>query len=143
MKQRGRNTSGSLKAVGTLEVCPRLAPPAELSEYEASVWHSVVNTKPAEWFQADTLQLLVSYCKHCSTALVIDRQLSVFNPDWLADDEGLDRYRKLTDLREKQTRAINALSRSMRLTQQARYDTQKAAVADRKATGKSKPWRVD
>lgn len=139
MKQRGRNTAGGLKVVDTVEVCPRLAPPAELSEYEASVWHSVVNTKPAEWFQADTRQLLIAYCKHCSTALVLDSQLDEFKPQWLADSDGLDRYRKLTDMREKQTRAINALSRSMRLTQQARYDTQKAAVADRKASGK-KPW---
>lgn len=139
MKQRGRNATGHLQIAPAVELCPRIAPPAELSEFEAAVWVSVVNTKPAEWFQADTKQLLIAYCKHTSTAAILDDQLDAFKPEWLADTEGLDRYRKLTDMREKQTRALTALSRSMRLTQQARYDTQKAAVADRKASGK-KPW---
>jgi len=139
MKQRGRNSTGGLKVVQTAEVCPRIAPPAEISEFEASVWHSIVNTKPADWFQNDTKQLLLAYCKHVSTAAVIDTQIDAFKPEWMADPDGLDRYRKLTDMREKQTRAITSLSRSMRLTQQSKYDTQKASVADRKASG-SKPW---
>lgn len=127
-----------LKAVAVQQ---RMAPPGELSELEASVWNSVVNTKPADWFQDDTRQLLIAYCKHASTAMVLDQAIADFDVKWLADDEGMNRYKSLTDMREKQTRAINALSRSMRMTQQARYDTQKAAVANRKESGAKKPWQ--
>ena len=101
---------------------------------------SVVNTKPADWFQADTTQLLVAYCKHTTTAMVLDQQIDTYDPKWLVDNDGLERYRKLIGMRDIQTKAINALSRAMRLTQQARYDTQKAAVADRKARASKKPW---
>lgn len=137
MEQRGRKQQIGLKVV---EITPRAAPPAELSEFEASVWQSVVNTKPAEWFQDDTRQLLIAYCRHAATAALVDQEISAFDPKWMKDDEGLKRYQRLLDMREKQTRAINALSRSMRLTHQARYDTRVAANADRKEKGKRKPW---
>ena len=122
-----------------MEVTPRQPPPAELSEIEAGIWLSVTNTKPADWFQADTTLLMIGYCKHGSTAMLLDRQIDGFDPGWLATDEGIDRFRKLTDMREKQTRAINALSRSMRLTQQSKYDLKVASTTAKKATSK-KPW---
>jgi hypothetical protein len=139
MKQRGRKTISTLRAVESIEVTPRQPPPAELSELEVGIWLSITNTKPADWFQADTEQLLVAYCKHASVAMIIDKQLDEFEPSWLSKDEGLDRYRKLTDLREKQTRVISALSRAMRLTQQSKYGPRKAHSLDMKSGG-HRPW---
>jgi hypothetical protein len=140
MKQRGKKTVGALTAVDMKEVVPRQPPPEVLTELETGIWLSVINTKPADWFQADTTQLMVAYCKHVSTAMLLDKQIAEFEPGWLSDDNGLDRYKQLTDMREKQTRAISALSRSMRLTQQSRYRASVAYVADRKETGRKKPW---
>jgi hypothetical protein len=58
----------------------------------------------------------------------------------LRDDAALARYKLLLDMREKETRAVTALARSMRLTQQAQYSTKKAAtVAESTYTG-PKPW---
>ena len=146
MDKRARKSAASLTIAHPTELCPRLAPPPELSEYEASIWHRVVNTKPAEWFKNDTEQLLISYCRHCSQASIVDIQLKDFEPGWLADKEGLDRYEKLCRLRDLQSKQINALSRSMRLTQQSQYD---AAKAGRKSGGYKgaenagkKPWEI-
>jgi len=41
---------------------------------------------------------------------MLDQELAGFAPEWLKDDSGIERYRKLTDMREKQTRAITSLA---------------------------------
>ena len=142
MKQRGRKSTGAvLSAAGNVQQIPRAAPPAELSEFEAHVWASVVNTKPADWFQADTLPLLLSYCKHVSHAATLDREIAEFDPQWLRDEDGLKRYKTLTDMRERESRAQTALARSMRLTQQAQYNAPTAATQNGKVKGGNKPWQ--
>ena len=139
MQQRGRKSVSGLVAQDNLAPIPRMAPPGDLSDYEAAIWTSVINTKPADWFQADTLPLLLSYCKHVSTAATLDKELSLFDPGWLRDDDGLKRFKLLTDMRERESRALTALARSMRLTQQAQIHKETAGVKSRKVTG-SRPW---
>jgi len=144
MKQSGRKSAESQSVLAPVEIETRVRAPVDLSEFEASIWNQVVNTKPAEWFGGDTIELLKSYCKHVSQANLIDSQLQCFTPDWLADKEGLDRFDKLNRLRDLNTKQINALSRSMRLTQQAKYDAAKAQRRDAKGGGLTndgkKPW---
>lgn len=95
-------------------------------------------TKPSDWFARDTHELLISYCKHTAIVRSLDRQIDGFPVGDLDDKEGLDRYKTLTDMREKHTRALTALSRSMRLTHQSQYRPETAA---RRATGTArKPW---
>src|SRR5918997_294465 len=60
-------------------------------------------------------------------------------PD-LSTGEGLRRYGRLLAMRERETRAITALARSMRLTQQARYDARTANTAANRAGGAPRPW---
>ena len=141
MQQRGRKSAGGLTAAVNVEQIPRAAPPGDLSDYEAAIWSAVINTKPADWFQADTLPLLLSYCKHVSTAATIDRELAEFDPKWLRDDDGLKRYKTLTDMRERESRAQTALARSMRLTQQAQYNAPTAATTANKSKQTAKPWQ--
>lgn len=139
MKQSGRESSES-KAILTPIIEKRVSAPADLSDFETSIWNQVVNTKSADWFGGDTVELLKSYCKHVAQANLIDYQLSQFEPSWLDDKEGLDRFDKLNRLRDLNTKQINALSRSMRLTQQAKYDAAKAERKSRK-DGEKKPWQ--
>lgn len=140
MKQRGKKSAASLVLAETLEISPRQLPPAELDETEAATWMALVNSKPAEWFQADTRQLLLAYCRHTATAAVLDQQIAGFEPAWMVDTDGIDRYRKLTDMREKQTRALTSLSRSMRLTQQSQSHPVTAARTAAKSAKSKKPW---
>lgn len=139
MAQRGRKSAASMATVSTIPG-NRVRAPCDLTEFQTAVWNRVVDTKPSDWFTADTHDLLASYCRHVSTAAVIDQKIDEFRPEWLADDEGMDRYRKLLDMREKQTRAISALARNMRLTQQSKWQP---ATAHRKSDkGGKKPWEL-
>ena len=147
MQQRGRKSAASktLKSVNvedSVTAIPRSAtPPADFTEFEASIWTQVVNTKPADWFGTDTHPLLIAYCKHVATAAVLDRKIAEFEPEWMDSDAGLARYDKLLSAREKQSRAIMALARSMRLTQQSQYDHKTANTANKKSGNGSKtPW---
>jgi len=106
----------------------------------AGIWHSVTGCYPADHFRADTQPLLEMYCRHVDTAQVLNTLIDGMKPEWLKSDEGLARYKTLLDMREKETRAVTALARSMRLTQQAQYSTRKAAtIAENTRTGPA-PW---
>lgn len=138
MARRGRKSAASLAVVTPLPG-QRPEPPRELTKAQAAVWRAVVATKPADWFTEDTHPLLVKYCKHITTSCVLDQQIDEFPAHLLADEDGLKRYEALLRMRERETRAMTALARSMRLTQQSRY---KAETAATKAGGVSsrKPW---
>ena len=140
MQQRGRKGKGIISTAAQVLEIPRLPPPAELSEFEAHCWTSVVNTKPADWFRADTLPILLSYCKHISCAYTLDKEIAEFDPAWLRDDDGLLRYKRLTDMRDRESRALTALARSMRLTQQSQIHHNTAASQSKKTKVGGKPW---
>lgn len=145
MKQRGRKSSSHLATVAPVEPIPRQAPPGDLTDYEAAIWTAVVNSKPADWFDASTLPLLLSYCKHVSHAADLDQEIADFNPKWIRDEQkpnAVSMYKFLLDAREKETRAITALARSMRLTQQSQIHPATAGVAAQKKSGK-KLWESE
>lgn len=141
MKQRGRKSAGKLAVANPVEALPRHAPPESLRAVEAEIWLMVTNALPADWFGRDQLPLLLAYCKHSARAQLLDEQIDAFEPKWLKQDEGLRRYDKLLAMRERETRQITSLARSMRLTQQSR--THKDAAATAAASSKTpsdKPW---
>src|SRR5690349_15437450 len=127
MAQRGRKSAASL-SLGVVTGLPgqRPQPPDELTDEQADLWRAVVTTKPADWFQPDTHPLLSQYVRHVTAARVLATQIDGMDPACLADQEHLQRYEKLLAMRERESRAINALARGMRLTQQSRYDAAKA-----------------
>lgn len=139
MAQRGRKSAASLAVVTSLPG-QRHEPPGELTDDQAAIWRSVVATKPTDWFGEDTHPLLSAYCRHIVAAQVLAEAIDTFNPAWLADEEGLKRYDRLLAMRERETRATTALARSMRLTQQSRYDHKTANTAANGSSGARKPW---
>jgi hypothetical protein len=122
-RKPGRKSAAELGVkISALEV-KRPMPPAELSHSEKETWNVVTKTKPADWFRKDTHPLLVAFCKHIEAARHIDRLLAGFRdqqqdedvdfPDWLAC---LD---KMLRARDRESRCLISLARSMRLSQQA------------------------
>lgn len=138
MTKRGRRSAASLSVVQTLPG-QRPEPPRELTREQKAIWRAVVQTKPADWFTDDSHPLLVAYCRHITTARDLGATIDGFDLALLAEDEHLKRYDRLLAMRERETRAITALARSMRLTQQARYDTKSANTAAKSAPA-SRPW---
>jgi len=90
-----------------------------LTQGERGVWLATVNSKPADWFGTEHVPILIEYVRCVCRAQVVDGQLKAFDDAWLATDDGLARFEKLTSIATKTAGMINRLATAMRLTQQA------------------------
>jgi hypothetical protein len=99
----------------------------------------MINARPAEWFGPEHAGMLAQYCRHKIQADLVAQQLQAFDPAWLADDDGLQRFDKLSAMQDRESKTITALLRSMRLTQQSMIRADKVV---RNSIGR-KPWQVD
>ena len=143
MAARGKQSLASLAVAAPVGVDFRLQPDPSLTSAQKAVWVIVTNARPADWFGPEHSGMLAQYCRHKVQADLVAQQLERFDPAWLADEDGLKRYDKLSAMLERETRAINALLRSMRLTQQSVYNAKSANTAS-SSTGKGrKPWQVE
>lgn len=142
MAERGKKSVASLSVATSVGVDSRLAPPFMLTPAQKAEWVAVVNSRPADWFGPENAAMLVQYCRHKVQSDLIAQQLEEFDPAWLVDDDGMKRFDKLGAMLERETRAINALLRSMRLTQQSLYNAKSANTASQGNKGR-KPWQVE
>lgn len=127
----------SATKVATFE---RPAAPANLTAGQAELWFDVVNRMPADWFTAENMPLLEAYCQSVDLHRTITDQLSVFEAKWLADEDGLRRFARLTEIQGRQAKLMKDLATSMRLTQQSRYRADKASTLERAGRVVKKPW---
>lgn len=139
MAARGKQSLASLAVAATVGVDFRLQPDPSLTAAQKAVWVSITNARPADWFGPEHSGMLAQYCRHKVQADLVAQQLESFDPAWLADEDGLKRYDKLSAMLERETRTINALMRSMRLTQQSLVRADKAV----NTTKGRKPWQVE
>src|SRR5262245_49401553 len=51
-----------------IEQVGRAPPPDNLTEEQREVWLTIVNRMPADWFPAETHDLLAQYCRHVTRA---------------------------------------------------------------------------
>jgi hypothetical protein len=138
MAARGRPSAASLAVVTALPG-QRPEPPPELTDEQAEVWRAVVATKPADWFTADTHPLLTNYCRHTVTAAMVSAMIEAL-PAGDVTDEGVKKFNTLLQMRERESRAVAALARTMRVAQQSRYNALSANTAAEKVGGSRKPW---
>jgi hypothetical protein len=126
MTQRGRRSAASFETnVVTLHQRPK--PPAELTADQAVEWKAIVDRMPADWFPRETHALLVQLCRHVVAARDIERRIRAAKR---VKDLNL-----LLSMQDRERRAIESLSRSMRLSPRSRYSKDKK-------TGPSapRPW---
>jgi len=138
-----RKSAASLSVVGAspVGVASRLPPPHHLSEAERAVWLQLVNDQPADAFTQGHMPLLELYSRHVVNARVLAGQVARFDPEWLAEDDGLKRYDRLLAMSERETRAATAVARSLRITRQS---LDHATVARRvvNMARSAKPWET-
>lgn len=139
MAERGKKSVASLAVASAVGIDRRIAPPAELTAAQKAVWVCLVNARPADWFGDEHLGMLAQYCRHKVQSDLIAQQIEKFNTSWLADEEGLKRFDKLGAMLERETRAMNSLMRSMRLTQQSLIRADKVV----KQSKGRKPWELE
>jgi hypothetical protein len=133
-----RKSAASLSVVQALPGQQRPEPPAELSDEQAVEWRKVVDRLPADWFPAESHQLLVAYVRHVVNARVIAGKIRAFDPAWLDEPEGLQMFDKLTMIGDREGRAISSLATRMRLTQQSRF--QKTTATVKASNAGYRPW---
>lgn len=128
-----RKSAASLAIVPAAPV--RLAPvPEGLSDSESRLWRETVESKPADWFGADSYPILKEYVR---TASVCDQLARVV--DLAFQGAGTD-LKTALDLRDKEAKRLASLATKLRLTPQSRYGPRAAATADAKANGR-RPWQ--
>ena len=147
----------SRKSIADLSIVPEIPlgskpkPPAELTPEQSIVWNDTVSAMPAGWFKPETHNSLIQYCRHVAAAsfnafLITEMQMRPFpmSKDEAKKEDGetepeayfdLEAYDRLLKMQERESRAANALARSMRITLQATYDKSK-----KKEGGGNMPW---
>jgi hypothetical protein len=137
MRQRGRKPLGLV----TLTPARPAPPPAELSDAQAQVWRDVAASMASNWMTRAAQPVLVAFCRHVCRARLLELQIAAFEVEWTRVEGGLQRLNLLLQMAERETRAITACGRALRLTPSTQLDARTAArrVLDVPDTG-LRPW---
>jgi hypothetical protein len=136
MAQKGRKSAASLSIVTQLET-RRPPPPDDLTAEQAEEWRATVSTMPVGWFGRETYPLLASYCRHVCRSRWLAKQLDDHADRIIKLEGGVVLLDKMFGMAEREGRAVLAHARSLRLTQQARYDARAAGRQAMNAPGGS------
>ena len=132
-----RTSSPALSVVTTLKPAKHPPPPRELSARQRELWTLISKSKSPDWWDAGSTPVLRALVAHIETFEVFERQFSDLGD--LSDRGAVERLDKLSRLRDRESKAVAALSAKLRLTQQSRYTAQSAATAA-KRNGGARPW---
>jgi hypothetical protein len=138
MGARGKKSVASLSVVapGGIAAIERPEAPADLTDEQAAEWLNVVNRMPADWFPAETHRLLAQYCCHAVQARYVSQMISNLLAEEQTNNWLLD-YDRLLKMQERESRAMTALARGMRITQQSTYSKHQG-----KGSGFKKPHQM-
>jgi hypothetical protein len=142
MRQRGRKSSTEILTDLVVDVRQSMPvrPPSELTDAQAGIWRDVVGSLPAVLFKRATFPNLIAYCRHACRARLLEMQVARFEPEWTKVKGGLERLDKLLALCERETRAMIACARTLRLTPQAQMHARTAGRAIDNTTTGPFPW---
>ena len=136
MSKPGRQSAADLSvATNITEIAQRPEPPEGLTSRQIIEWKAITNRLPADWFTRETLAMLTQLVGHIEDAEMIETMLQRHRYPEEGKVLDMGEYNTLLISRERESRAIMALSRSMRITQQATYDPER-----RKGSPGKKPW---
>ena len=136
-KKRGRPSAASLLTLAgptdVLQAVERPKAPHDLHDEEVEVWHAVVSSMPADWFDSGTQPLLAQYCRHVVQARrlaeLIERATSDAN--LMIED-----YDRLLKMQQRESMAMCSLATKMKVTQQATTNFR----GNKKTQAGRKPW---
>jgi hypothetical protein len=130
-RKPGRKSRAELAMTGQLlvDVSRRMPPrpPAELSAGQAQIWIDATSSMRGDWLSRGMHPLLIEYCRRVCRSRVIEQEIA----NTAAHD--LDRLDKLFAMAERETKAVLALARALRLTPQSHQHPKTAGrmAADR------------
>jgi hypothetical protein len=119
----------------------RPAVPPEFDKDEARHWRDIVNRMPADWFPAETLPVLTALCADVALSERVAVELRKVKRRSLATDAEFKRFASLGRMRLRLSQSIANLSTKLRLTNQSRLRSERAAQDEQKARH-VKPWDI-
>ncbi|HSG15824.1 MAG TPA: hypothetical protein VLE70_05820 [Anaerolineae bacterium] len=139
MGSRGRKSAVELSVIGPggVSSARRPDPPSELTDEMREVWRTVVNGKPADWFDAGSAPVLAQYCRHVIAARRVAQLIAKIERE---EEFDADLWNRLLRAQERQSAQIASLGTKMRLLPQSRYDARSAARAARRVPERPAPW---
>lgn len=136
-RKRGRKSAASLMTVGgmtdAIQIVERQKPSHDLNDEETEVWHAVVSSVPADWFDASTAPLLTQYCRHVVQA----RRLAELIEKATSDTElSITDYDRLLKMQQRESGAMCSLAVKMKISQSAILNQR----GNKKTQAGRKPW---
>ena len=81
---------------------------------------------PADWFGRESVPVLTAYCRHVCRARWLAGHIDTYADKLVSEPGGVQTLDKMFAMAERELRAVLAHARSLRLTQQSRYDARAA-----------------
>ena len=138
MGSRGRRSEADL-AVVVVDSAERRPPPDTLSQAEAGIWGSIMESLPADWFRPSDWPILAAYCQ---TAVQYEQATTELRgePLTLTADNGRIYRHPLLAIQHTAALRLAALAVKLRLCPSSRM-RQDATGAKGKMQPGSKPWQ--
>jgi hypothetical protein len=111
-----------------------------LTDGQSAIWRDVISSLPGDWLTRAAHPILVAFCRHVHRAQLLELQIAQFEAEWMAVDGGLERFDRLLAVAERETRAITACARALRITPQALMHPRSAGRAMNSLPSGGRPW---
>ena len=137
MGDRGKRSGADLSIVPVIPTL-REGPPAQLTQDEAVIWTSIVESLPPDWFRPSDVPLLAAYCQtaiQCQAAAEELRGSTLT----LQTRQGRMYRNPLLDIQDAAARRLATLAGKLRLCPSSRMRAETAATKGRPIPGR-KPW---
>jgi hypothetical protein len=139
-KKPGRRSRSELEMTGTVLVDVTRAmpprPPAELTHDQSAVWRAAVGSMRGDWLSRGMHPVLIEYCRRVCRSHLIEQEIA----NTAAHD--LERLDKLLGMAERESKAVLALARALRLTPQSQQHPKTAGrMARDRGPDYPLPWR--
>ena len=90
----------------------------------------------------ESYRLLVEYARSADLGNKIAAQLDAFDPDWIADDDGLKRWDRLQMMAARNQGVLSTLATKLRIATSSSVRAENAGTILKKGA-KKKPWEFD
>jgi hypothetical protein len=135
-----RKSAAALSTVAVISDS-RPQPPADLTEPDQQAeWDEICRSLPQGWFKRPQYPLLAAYCRHASAIRTLTKMIDRFQPEWMQEDAGFDRFSKMLVARQNETKMLVSIGTKLRITLQAQYAPHVAARAAQKQRETPPPW---
>jgi hypothetical protein len=115
-------------------------PPLELSDAQAAVWRDVAANMPSGWLARAGFAVLTEYTRRVCRARLLEAEIASFDREWLAADGGIERFDRLLAMADRETKAVTALARALRLTPASQQHPRTIGRALANMTPHPSPW---